>query len=262
MDGNSFYYSSLGGYQFRKINPNMSDRVKNEDQFINTRRNAAEFGAAGSMAGAICRAFYQSFRFVATPKLNGELTKLIDRLIRANTSGTWGQRNVMPTLMPQIQQAFNGCMKNQMPAFIKDHLLKYIKWDASYEQAVNSTALQTTAEFEQELLAQGATGFAFLLFDMGATNPQYMSSTGKYFPCVANLMQMGVGSGYIQVDGSGGHSILSSFSGSLEFVPQNVQSHAGGLLAVYMPKRLVGLQHCVLQDLCSAYWWPLEDLSE
>ena len=110
-DGNSFFYSPLGGYQFRKINPNMSERVKTEDQFINTRRNAAEFGAAGSMAGAICRAFYQSFRFVATPKMNGILTKLIDRLIRANTSGQWGQRNVMTSLMPQIQQAFNGCMK-------------------------------------------------------------------------------------------------------------------------------------------------------
>ena len=259
MDGNSFYYSSLGGYQFRKINPNMSERVKTEDQFINTRRNAAEFGAAGSMAGAICRAFYQSFRFVSTPKLNGILTKLIDRLIRSNTSGQWGQRNVMPTLMPQIQQTFNGCMKNQMPFFIKDYLNTQIVWDASHDEVIGLTSLKTTAEFEQELQAQGATGFAFLLFIMGATNPQYMSSVGKYFPCIANMEQMGVGSGYIQIDGTGDHTILNTFQGSTSWVPQNATNQCSGLLAVYMPKKLVGTEHCVLQDLCSAYWWPVPD---
>ena len=262
MDGNSFYYSSLGGYQFRKINPNMSERVKTEDQFINTRRNAAEFGAAGSMAGAICRAFYQSFRFVATPKMNGILTKLIDRLIRANTSGTWGQRNVMPSLMPQIQETFNGCMKNQMPELLKSYIVNHVRWDATYDQIVGDESLQTTAEFEQELLNKGATGFAFLLFCMGATNPQYMPNVGKYFPCVANLVQLGVGSGYIQIDGSGNHTIVNTFSGGTEFVPQNTISHAGGLLAVYMPIRQTGTVNTVLQDLCSAFWYPVPDQSE
>jgi hypothetical protein len=262
MDGNSFYYSPLGGYQFRKINPNMSERVKTEDQFINTRRNAAEFGAAGSMAGAICRAFYQSFRFVATPKMNGILTKLIDRLIRGNTSGIWGERNVMPTLMPQIEEAFNVCMKNQMPELLKSYVVNHVRWDAVNDQIVGDEVLQTTAEFEQELLNKGATGFGFLLFIMGATNPQYASVIRKYLPCSPLIEQLGVGSAYIQVDGTGNHTIVNIFAGTTGFVPQNTTNHAAGLLAVYMPTRQTGTVNTVLQDQCSAFWYPVPDQSE
>ena len=259
MDGNSFYYSSLGGYQFRKINPNMSERVKTEDEFINTRRNAAEFGAAGSMASAICRAFYSSFRFVGTPKMCGILTKLIDRLIRANTSGQWGQRNVMPTLMPNIQEGFNNCMKNQFPNLLKTFVDQFVYWDASTDEIVNSDTLFTTAEFEQELIQKGATGFAFMVFNMGATNAIFVPALNKYIPCVANLQQIGAGSTYIQINGSGGAQVLEPFQGSLEWVPQNVQAHVGGLLYVFIPIRRVGTQDVVLQNLCSAYWRAVPD---
>lgn len=258
MDGNSFYYSSLGGYQFRKINPNMSERVKTEDQFINTRRNAAEFGAAGSMAGAICRAFFQSFRFVGTPKLNGILTKLIDGLIRANTSGQWGQRNVMVSLMPEIQHTFNRCLKNPFPQLFKDYVDTQMQWDDANSMIKWNTTLETTTEFEQEILDMGCTGFGFLQFIMAATNPQYMSSTGKYFPCVANTIQLGVGSSYYNINGVTRITLLNARTALEEYKAQNNQSYASGILTVVLPKKLIGTEHVLMQDKCSAYWKSLE----
>ena len=259
-DGNSFFYSPNGGYQFRKINPNMSERVKTEEGFVNTRRNAAEFGAAGSCAAAICRSFYQSFRFVATKKLPGELTKLIDSLIRSNSEGVWGQRRIPLLQMPLIQQRFNMLMKNPFPQFIKNHCDTNIYWDSANDQIVGGSQLVTTAEFEQEWLAKGANGLTLLVFIMGATNPAYDSSVGKYVPCVANQQQQGVSPMSLSIDGTGGHVLLNTFRGTTTWRPFNTTAHISGMLYVFMPYRQTGTQASVLQDLCSAYWAePKED---
>lgn len=259
MDGNAFYYSGLGGYQFRKINPNMSSRVKTEDQFLNTRRNAAEFGAAGSMASAVCRANSYLFRYVSSNKLCGELTKLIDGLIRSNTSGTWGQRKVMASSMNQIQEMYNQFSKNQIPGFIKDFIKKHITFDNTNMQFICEANLKSTADFELDLMNKGATGVYFYAYNMVVTNCVYSSALNGYIKCVPYLESLATTRMISPLDGAGNKDIIYVSNAELEYAPQNVDHHCGGMLFTMLPFRTVGGGQTILQDLCAAYWVALED---
>lgn len=96
VDDLAYYYSRNGGWLKRKINPNFGEWVKTRDEFANTRKNAAEFSAAGQTASALVRGITQRWRFITTPKLTGDATTVCIAGQRLNTSGTWGERSFNP----------------------------------------------------------------------------------------------------------------------------------------------------------------------
>ncbi|MBR3163692.1 hypothetical protein IKF15_00075 [Candidatus Saccharibacteria bacterium] len=256
INGVSYYSSKNGGQLIRKINEGMSSRVKTAKEYANTRLNNAEFGAAGSLAGAIVRPISQRWRFILDSIATGKLVKAIKAAMMQDTASPWGERVVPLTEMAHLQEVFNGFSKNEMPQEIVDVLQKGVTYKAS-DNTLNfgQTGIMSD-DLAQQLLDKGATHFNTKVFAFNVSKP-YIGADGKTYVPAESLMvdistTFGVDHGDIaQKDDFFDASELSNSPAVL-----NEEAHLGGVLVVFLPERKVGNEYYTLQELCSAYWCP------
>lgn len=261
-DGQSFFYTKNGGYQMRAINPTMSERVKTEEAFQNTRKCSTEFSVCGAMASAILRVLLDRWRFILTPKPTGTLTATIYKYLRASSSGPWGQRTLELQYLPYIQNEFNMLSKNEIPVFIRQWLHNNVVWDDVNDQVVIASQLKTTADLEQEYIAKGATGLRVNLYVLGCTTPFFSTSMGKYFPPQSKFYQIPTFPQAVDITGTQEHILAITSQTPSEIVPQNATGQIAGMLVVFLPYKKVNGVENTLQHLCSAYWKSLQDASE
>ena len=81
----------------RSINQGLSARVKNDAAYLNTRLNGAEFGFAGSFAGACIRNISDRQRAMLKDFATGMLAKQVREIIVSDTTNPWGQRHLVGT---------------------------------------------------------------------------------------------------------------------------------------------------------------------
>ena len=259
VEGQSYFYSKNGGYQFRKINPTMSERVKTEDAFVNTRKNAIEFGAAGGLASAIVRGIQERYRFITTPKMVGELTKIIYNNMRADTSNIWGRRQLIPSLRPLVQNRFNDLLKNRMPEEISSWIRSSVLWDASLDIITITDNLQTSLDLENRLIDAGATGIHTELREYRCIVPVYAPGTGKYTPAIPEINVSSTISSDITINGQSPHVLIPQSSFAPNFPPFNTQVYISGVLVFFFPYKTVHNVNVTLQHLCTAYWYSISD---
>lgn len=256
INGVSYYSSKNGGQLIRKINEGMSSRVKTAKEYANTRLNNAEFGAAGSLAGAIVRPISQRWRFILDSIATGKLVKAIKAAMMQDTASPWGERVVPLTEMAHLQDVFNGFSKNEMP----QEIVNVLQNDMTYAAATSTISIPNSAalsaDLAQQLLDKGATHITTKVFAFNVRKP-YIGADGKtYVPAEALFVDIS------NTFGSEHSSIADeddiTGSGTLANAPAvlNEESHLGGVLVVCLPERYVGNEYFTLQELCSAYWCP------
>lgn len=254
VDGQSFFYSKLGGYQLRKINPNMSDRVKTEPAFANTRLAAQEFKGAASTASAIVRGVTSRWRFFSTPKLVGDLTKFLIAQNPLDPSHPWGQRTLTQDVMGNVQNYYNSRQKVQMPSFIQDYFDRKVTYDASTVHLNLSTALTMTLDDQQKLLAQGATHLLVEIWAYEVVFSHYDAILKQWIPALSRLSSMRATSSTLSLKNNEDLIIFPAMTPAIEFNPTNQADRMSGVLVTFMPlKRVEGWYH-TLQRLCSVYW--------
>lgn len=258
INGVSYYSSKNGGQLIRKINEGMSSRVKTAKEYANTRLNNAEFGAAGSLAGAIVRPISQRWRFILDSIATGKLVKAIKAAMMQDTASPWGERVVPLTEMAHLQDVFNGFSKNEMPQEVVELLQNYLTYNAAeHSITVNETA-HLSSDTAQQLLDKGATHVSTKYFAFNVLKP-YIGADGKtYVPAdplfvdISNVL--GVEHTAVATDAP------VSDENDITNAPAllNEESHLGGVLVVFLPERKVGNEYYTLQELCSAYWCPVK----
>ena len=254
VDGQSFFYSKLGGYQLRKINPNMSERVKTEPAFENTRLAAQEFKGAASTASAIVRGVTSRWRFFSTPKLVGDLTKYLIAQNPSDPSHPWGQRTLTQNVMENVQNYYNSRQKVQMPSFIQQYFDEKVSYQANNSQLVLSTALTMTLDDQQYLLSQGATHIRMEVWGYEVVFSHYDSILKQWIPALSRLSSIRATSSTLSLQNNEDLIIFPASTPVIEFRPQNQTDRMSGVLVTYMPlKRVEGWYH-TLQRLCSVYW--------
>lgn len=253
----SYYESKNGGSVMRSINQGMSERVKSSKEYANTRLNNAEFGGSGSCAGAIVRGITSRWRFILSPKATGLLAKDIKASMLMDITNPWGERILRAEEAPTIQERFNMLSKNQVPDFIKNYVKNHIMIDAEEGKVFSDDTLNTTADFEQELKARGADGFAINVYCYAVTSPKVDTAENKYAPSTSQMQLLDNFSSSIAITGAGGISIFSDDAEATSIEPKNSDIQIGGLLVVLLPYKTVGGIKYTLQELCSAYWAAL-----
>lgn len=256
INGVSYYSSKNGGQLIRKINEGMSSRVKTAKEYANTRLNNAEFGAAGSLAGAIVRPISQRWRFILDSIATGKLVKAIKDAMMQDTASPWGKRVVPLTKMAHLQEVFNGFSKNEMPQEIVDVLQNDFTFAAANNVISSSVSGALSADTAQQLLDKGATHVTTKVFAFNVRKP-YIGADGKtYVPAESLFVDISSTFGDSNIDIVGEAIVLPD--GSLQNSPAvlNEETHLGGVLVVFLPERKVGNEYFTLQELCSAYWCP------
>lgn len=256
INGVSYYSSKNGGQLIRKINEGMSSRVKTAKEYANTRLNNAEFGAAGSLAGAIVRPISQRWRFILDSIATGKLVKAIKAAMMQDTASPWGERVVPLTEMAHLQDVFNGFSKNEMPQEIVDDLQNGITYNATTKVFNLNGDVDMSDDLIRQLSDMGATHVTTKVFAFNVRKP-YIGADGKtYVPADSLIVDISstFGLSHEVVNNEG---ILLS-AGNEENSPAvlNEESHLGGILVVFLPERQVGGEYYTLQELCSAYWCP------
>ena len=258
MDDRSFYHTRNGGYQVRKINPNMSERVKTEETFLNTRHNAAEFGAAGSTAAASMRLMENKYQYILTPKMVGLLTKHIYRLSQTDTAHTWGQRSLPAPYFSSVQAKFNNLLKNPMPGLISHFMEQGIYYSLLGQTIVVPNTLTTTITFEQYWMSKGADGCYLSKYCYQVNPASWDTDLQQFALAECQIEDISAGSSFVDFTGESGHTLIVAGTITPSVVPYNAHSRMSGLLIVFQPYKKVGGDRQILSALCSAYWCSLQ----
>lgn len=251
------YYSQNGGWVTRTQNPAMSERVKTDPAFANTRNNAAEFGAAGNLAGVLVSSVSQRWRYMLNPIATGMLCKDILGFMKLNTTSPWGQRELESTHYEEVQSAYNSYSKNEMLTEISSGLESSYIDDETHEVVTNASAgITLSVDSSNRLLASGADGILTNVYYLSAKVPQFDSTLGKFTKSLrVGLRQMSsidveVAANAVVVDGS----ISVPQSRGVYYNPTNQEGELRGMLVLVLPYKTIGGVKYTLQELCSAYW--------
>lgn len=241
--GGNVYYSQKGvaGGLVRKINEGMSERVKNDAAFANTRLNAAEFGAAGNFSGTAMRVLSQRWRTILVPFAVGKFAKDVLANIKTDASNPWGQRySNFAAGGNAIRGVFNSYAKNNYAeSFATD-----ITYSGNVGDGVNITG-STTAETSQNLKSRGANGVVYEFYAYDAQFGGFSTNSGKYSPSEGKCKFIG------RVDAVIGQvTDLATTSQTINVQETDIDILAG-LLVVALPYKVVGNVKYTLQEMCS-----------
>lgn len=259
VDGQSFFYSKLGGYQLRKINPNMSDRVKTEPAFANTRLAAQEFKGAASTASAIVRGVTSRWRFFSTPKLVGDLTKFLIAQNPLDTTHPWGQRSLKWDVMANVQNYYNSRQKVQMPSFIQEYFERKVTYETSTQHLIMSTALTMSIDDQVQLMHKGATHLLVEVWAYEVVFSHYDATLKQWIPALSRLSSQRAISSTLALKDNEDLIIFPAITPAIEFKPTNETDRLSGVLITYMPLKRIESTYHTLQRLCSVYWQSILD---
>lgn len=256
VDEQSYYYSKNGGYVTRKINPGMSQKVKTDAAYANTRLNNAEFGACGAYAGAMLRPVTQRWRFILQSIATGMLVKAMKAAMQEDTTSAWGKRLIPQAQMAGIQDVFNSFSKNEFPSEVKSALAVNLVYDSINNKTQLISDVELPADIVDQLLAKGADGVESKCFAFSITAPS-ISADGKTYSRPVSIFKEILNFECTEQFEAG--TAAPFLSG--DTVPQspsilNETTHFGGLLVILLPYKKVGSTNYTLQELCSAVWVP------
>lgn len=244
--GKSFYaMKGVDGTLVRSINEGMSNRVKNDAAYANTRLNAAEFGSAGSMAGAVIRTVSKRWRTILQAFATAMLTKAVRNLIIQDTTNPWGERLLSV-------QGWQGAVRDAVSRLVKnsysENFANSIAASATAVGQAVTVDISTTEQDSEALVSLGADGVLYEFYRQRVVAPKFVN--GKYTAPVAsvefiNSLTTTIGTGVSeQIDGT--PLAVGEGTDDMESV-----------IVVALPTRTVNGETYVLQELCSCEWLPI-----
>lgn len=180
IDGRKYYQvKGVDGIVSQSINQGMSNRVKNDAAYANTRLNNAEFGGAGSTAGAITRALTQKWRYLLVPFATGMIAKDVRAIMMQDSTGKWGQRGLTgSTWQAALAEKISSYSKNP----VEDYSGLDINVVFNNTSGLNITMGGGDGIFNEKLESLGCTGVRIVSV-VGEINASvYSAVNGKYEP--------------------------------------------------------------------------------
>lgn len=235
------YYSMKGVEQTieAKINEGMSNRVKTAPEYANTRLNNAEFGAAGSAAGAMLRHLPLESRTVLAAFPAAKLGKEFKRIISMATAD-WGKRGFSATgWQGLVVDAMNRLSKN---SFIGEDGIEVGVSKVSGSPIHIFAGLKSG--WGERLASLGADGAYLRVFAINADMPTYDAATGKY--SVPDVVVSEIGSASEDIGVS--NDVDDDITGTTSYVAAaNIATFE---CVVLLPYKKLNDKEYTLQELC------------
>lgn len=245
-DMSYMYSKSAGGYILREINPGMSERVKSAPEYVNTRKNATEFGASGALAGALVRNLSQRWRYILNPVTTGMMAKRI-KAEMAQGTGDWGKRELSVASALIIAQALSSYSKNELP----DDFLQ-VGHTAEYDSDSTSYVLPSISLPEgwgADLAAKGADGLLINVILTSTSIPKYDEQLGGYTSPSRMLFSVSTSKYPIGADDTWDKN--PTVPAEMQSVAVTSADNISGAAVVFLPYRTINNQDVILQEHCS-----------
>ena len=241
--GKSFYsMKGVEGTLVRSINEGLSNRVKNDAAFANTRLNAAEFGSAGNFAGALIRTVSRRWRYILKAFATAAMTKALREMIQLDATSNWGQRTAkIENWQDLVRQSLQMLVKNSYDESFANDINVGLVGPSGLQVSVTVAATDSS-----ELVAKGADGVRYELYDQVAVVPLFDASSGKYTKSLGTDKLLGSADIEIGVGGT----VTGADASKTSVNPNGSNS----VLVVALPYRTVHNEKHILQELCSCKW--------
>lgn len=241
-DGRRYYQQKgVEGIVSASINQGMSSRVKNDAAYANTRLNNAEFGAAGSTAGAITRSLSQKWRYLLVPFAAGKLAKDVRALMMDDTTNPWGQRSLQGTDWQKV-------LADKVSQYSKNPVSEYsgVRFACNFS-AASGIGIDIKAEnlHNASVEAKGAEGVLFVVYGGVVNASAYDTSLGSYATANTDFVELE----RTEIPFNGDDSLTVRDARHKETAQASNKMFGG--LVVILPYKMVNNQIYILQELCS-----------
>lgn len=257
----SYFYSRNGGFQMRKLNPNMSERVKSEPGFSNTRKNATEFGACANLAATILNGINSRWRVLLSSRCKHALIARARLVQHMDTAHPYGSRTWPKDYQELIQSCYNQNNKNLIPLFlesgIKEHCYQVVPEN---EMKVEEDIVADEGTVSN-LAFHGATHIQFTFFAYRVNLPRITYGPGLYSKASAEFGYREIYTVQIQTSPGSDWTVLPSNGYEVPFPLHNRDEIMSGLFVAMYPQKEVNNNYYVLQKYCSSFWWGLQLLT-
>lgn len=253
----SYYYTRNGGFQMRRINPNMSERVKTEPGFENTRKQAQEFGSAGSTAGALVRTMLDRWRYIITPRAAGDMTQVAYAGLKTDVVMPFGRRSLPQSAFSEYMAAFNRHIKNPLLPGVVTFMENNIKWDEENSKVTSQAPFTITTEMLTYMKRYGLSQIEFKVYNLTNVVSHFVQAMAGYTPGYGLISNSPVFSGTAEASESAGELIWPSMSIAMLPRPIQAQNECGGILVLMFPEKTINQVQYVQQRLCAARWIPI-----
>lgn len=237
--GEHSYYRQTGVASglIREINQGLSERVKTDQAYVNTRLNNAEFGQACKIAARMIQYITPKFRPMILPFSQSKMAKLILEQIKV-ASGEWGQRNFADPTGQVSAPLLSSLAKNNFD----EYGVKF-----SYGTGTDPLMLEVDEVLAPaKLAAIGANGYNLRAVFTDTWVGDINSSTGKYADSFAR------GNNYDAA------SLEPSFTFSLADAEYPLNPPTGWpahgirmIVVIVMPYRTLNGTNYILQEHCT-----------
>lgn len=241
-DGELKYYEMKGvkGTIAAKINQGMSSRVKTSAEYANTRLNNAEFGAAGNMAGAVCKALTQRWRSITVPFATAKLLPQIKSEMGKDTTNPWGQRSLVGTgWQHNLRQYINALSKVSFDEEAGLAISCGRSDDSEVVVEYSGVIAQATA-----LASRGIDGYVLEFHPVKITTPAYDNNIDGYTSAV--IAEAKVVS--VEHDITDEVNTDETLEGTATFA--DASGVLAGVVAVFKPYRTINDEHYIAQEFC------------
>lgn len=233
----------------RTINTGLSKRVKESAAYANTRLNAAEFGQAGSFAGAAIRSISDRQRTMLKDFATGFLAKDVKAIIVNDTTHPWGQRQLSGT-------GWQEALLAKINTYAKNDFLSFVGgvWDVEVTGEGASRTWTPNAEL--------AEGWGTMLANLGADGAEV-----EMYAYLTELQKDGeaAGRGFSKVALIGKDSaeigtsltITEAATVSGDFTGEQAENMMQGVLVVVKPYQTINNVKYIRQELCTFSLYPV-----
>ena len=246
--GEHSYYKQTGVASglIRSINQGLSSRVKNGEEYANTRLNMQEFGQACQIAGQLGKMVSPKFRPMVLPFSQSKMAKDILALIKADTTSpvVWGWRGLMPAKFVEALASLNAIAKYPFDNAITDVIVSSSTTESSLYEDWSAEIYYQTG-FDDFLTSINANGVFIKAIAVSAayTAPNFASDIKGQLNARAWRDQTG--------DATFGDTDMTiNLTNILVPVNPDANFHRT-IVVVTMPYRKVGTDKHILQEYCS-----------
>lgn len=238
--GEHSYYrqSGVASGLVRSINQGLSARVKTSEAYANTRLNNAEFGQACKIAARTLSQIVPKFRPMFLTFSQSKLAKAVLELIKDDSTGAWGQRNI------KTASAFESILESAgtlAKVNFDDH------YSVSFTEETTNLSVEASLLDASYLASIGADSVDIRLISVYEGIGAFVASAGKYSESLARTFARDT----IGLDASN-ISDNTDIARARDMGAGNTSYASGVLIAVAMPCVTdAGNVRHVLQQYCT-----------
>lgn len=255
MDGMSYFFSKNGGYQFRSINPNMSELVKNDPRFALTRDYGFAFGLGANFAGALLKTVSTRWRYLTRGNTHAVLTTKYNKYFKDAQGLIDGTTRQISLFFPTMRNDYNRLNKTDIPGWMVNFFNQETKEDESQHQLKIQEPLQLQQTDIDELKLKGADHVRVSLFVLRVKLMYEEGPLRRVYYYEGSISTRPIIQKATSLSGDAPLTILNDVDVNLDGPITDSIDDCCGIFVLYEPYKTINGAAYTLQRLCNGFWY-------